>query len=134
MSPEERLVAALTADVGLMEALGYAVRERLFAVRAPAMIGPPLIVWQVAPSSFSADLDGQAMVRRAVQVDVYAETYRQTAAISGAIRALVHGHEWADDGTRGAILSAAIETETDSFDPESGVARRILDLRLLARD
>ena len=134
MSPEERWIAVLTADMSLQDALGYAVRERLFAMRAPAMIGPPLIVWQVAPSSFSADLDGEAMVRRAVQVDIYAETYRQTAAISGAIRALTHNYAWEDDGTRGAILHAAVESETDSFDPESGVARRILDLRLLARD
>jgi hypothetical protein len=133
-SPEERLVAALRDSTDLALALGHAVPGRLFARSAPAGLGPPLIVWQVAPSSFEADLDGGALMSRAIQIDIYAESYKQVAQIARAIRGMVHRTVWLDDGEPGAILAASVQGETDSLDEQSGVSRRIIDLRLLARD
>jgi hypothetical protein len=117
MSFESDLFALLGANAGVSALITAGATARAYPVLAPAGVALPYLTWQRIASE-AAELAGRASGERiSVQVDCWAKTYDDAAALADAVRAAIQ------PGT--GVIRGALESDLDDYEDASGLYRRM---------
>lgn len=105
---------------------GY-VATRVFPLTLPQKVTFPAITYQRISRLDVGSLEGpSALARARVQVDVWAKTYDQAAAVGAAVRRRLNGYRGPVAGQED-VQGIRLETNRDEYDAEALLYRHTAD-------
>lgn len=103
------------------------IGTRVYPVTIPQNPVFPVITYQRISRLDVASQDGpSALARGRIQVDVWAKTYDQAAAVGAAVRRRLNGYRGPVEGQED-VQGIRLETNRDEYDPEALLFRHSAD-------